>query len=207
MLGEVNLAHSTRAEHPLNHVAGEGLTVVQRHAREPTNRHGYGANSGDEATISGGAVTRAELTDSAPGHIGCCPYRKCRKARATRPGKRSPRMSAIAPGARSNIVTSVRGNCDAVSIRTPFSILPPRSPSTPAKALVIDCEPPAATGQPKRCPAAMMPISSSAYRTVTCTPAFARATAAASPFGPLPTTSAVVTPAPRTDHQLPGGST
>jgi hypothetical protein len=51
------------------------------------------------------------------------------------------------------------------------------------------------------------PISSAAYRTVTCTPSFARATAAASPFGPLPTTSAVVTPAPRTDHQLPGGST
>ena len=36
MLGEVDLAHSTGAEQPLNHVAGEDLTAVQRHDREPT---------------------------------------------------------------------------------------------------------------------------------------------------------------------------
>ena len=35
------------------------------------------------------------------------------------------------------------------------------------------------------------PISSAASSTVTCTPSLARATAAASPLGPLPTTSAV----------------
>ena len=39
MLGEVDLAHPTGAEQPLDHVAGEDLTAVQRHARKPTNRH------------------------------------------------------------------------------------------------------------------------------------------------------------------------
>ena len=39
MLGEINLAHSTRAEQPLNHIPGEDLTAVQRHVRKPTNRH------------------------------------------------------------------------------------------------------------------------------------------------------------------------
>src|SRR6478736_690891 len=33
MLDEVDVAHSTRAEQPLNHVTGEDLTVVQWHAR------------------------------------------------------------------------------------------------------------------------------------------------------------------------------
>ncbi len=42
-------------------------------------------------------------------------------------GRRSPRMPATASGARSNIVTSAGGSCDAVSIRVPVSILPPRS--------------------------------------------------------------------------------
>jgi hypothetical protein len=37
MLGEVNLAHTTSAEQALNNVAGEDLTVVQRHVRKPTN--------------------------------------------------------------------------------------------------------------------------------------------------------------------------
>jgi hypothetical protein len=31
MLDEVNLTHPTRAEQPLDHVAGEFLTGVQRH--------------------------------------------------------------------------------------------------------------------------------------------------------------------------------
>ena len=38
------------------------------------------------------------------------------------------------------------------------------------------------------------PTSSAASSTVTCTPAFASATAAASPLGPLPTTTAVLMP-------------
>ena len=37
MLGEVNLTHTTSAEQALNNVAGEDLTVVQRHVRKPTN--------------------------------------------------------------------------------------------------------------------------------------------------------------------------
>jgi hypothetical protein len=37
MLGEVNLTHTTSAEQALNDVAGEDLTVVQRHVRKPTN--------------------------------------------------------------------------------------------------------------------------------------------------------------------------
>ena len=37
MLGEVNLTHTTSAEQALNNVASEDLTVVQRHARKPTN--------------------------------------------------------------------------------------------------------------------------------------------------------------------------
>ena len=41
------------------------------------------------------------------------------------------------------------------------------------------------------------PISSAASSTVTCTPRLARATAAARPFGPAPTTTAVLMPAPR----------
>jgi hypothetical protein len=41
--------------------------------------------------------------------------------------------------------------------RVPVSILPPRSVSSAASAAVIDPEPPAATGQPQRCPAVMMP--------------------------------------------------
>jgi hypothetical protein len=48
MLGEVNLTHATSAEQALNNVASEDLTVVERHARKPTNRHGRGANSADE---------------------------------------------------------------------------------------------------------------------------------------------------------------
>ena len=66
-------------------------------------------------------------------------------------------MPATASGARSNIVTSAGGNCEAVSIRVPVSILPPRSDSSAASALVIDCDPPAATGHPWRCPAVRMP--------------------------------------------------
>ena len=66
-------------------------------------------------------------------------------------------MPATASGARSNIVTSAGGSCEAVSIRVPVSILPPRSASSAASALVIDCEPPAATGHPWRWPAVMMP--------------------------------------------------
>ena len=41
--------------------------------------------------------------------------------------------------------------------RVPVSILPPRSVSSAASAAVIDPDPPAATGQPQRCPAVMMP--------------------------------------------------
>ena len=66
-------------------------------------------------------------------------------------------MLATASGARSNIVTSAGGKCEAVSIRLPVSILPPRSDSSAASALVIDCDPPAATGHPWRCPAVRMP--------------------------------------------------
>ncbi len=39
MLSEVNLTHAAGAEQPLDQVAGEFLTGVQRHAGEPTNRH------------------------------------------------------------------------------------------------------------------------------------------------------------------------
>jgi hypothetical protein len=48
MLGEVNLTHTTSAEQALNNVASEDFTVVERHARKPTNRHTEGANCGDE---------------------------------------------------------------------------------------------------------------------------------------------------------------
>ena len=44
-----------------------------------------------------------------------------------------------------------------VRMRVPVSILPPRSSSSDASALVIDWEPPAATGQPWRCPAVRCP--------------------------------------------------
>ncbi len=67
-------------------------------------------------------------------------------------------MPATALGARSNIVTSAGGSCDAFWTRTPVSILPPRSPSSATIALLIDCDPPDATAQPCRWPAAMMPI-------------------------------------------------
>ena len=40
---------------------------------------------------------------------------------------------------------------------TPVSILPPRSVSIAASAVVIDADPPSATGQPWRCPAVRMP--------------------------------------------------
>jgi hypothetical protein len=36
--------------------------------------------------------------------------------------------------------------------------LPPKSPNSVTIALVIDCDPPAATAQPCRWPAAMMPV-------------------------------------------------
>src|ERR1700712_4605714 len=36
MLGEVNLAHATGAEQPLDHIPGEDVTAVQRHDRKPT---------------------------------------------------------------------------------------------------------------------------------------------------------------------------
>ena len=42
MLDEVNLTHPTGAEQPLDHVAGEFLTGVQRHVQEPTNQHRVG---------------------------------------------------------------------------------------------------------------------------------------------------------------------
>ena len=48
MLDEVNVTHTTSAEQALNDVASEDLTVVERHVRKPTNRHGRGANSADE---------------------------------------------------------------------------------------------------------------------------------------------------------------
>ncbi len=66
-------------------------------------------------------------------------------------------MPAIAPGARSNSVTSAGGSSDEAATRTPVSILPPRSSSTAASAAVIEPEPPTATGQPYRWPAVMMP--------------------------------------------------
>jgi hypothetical protein len=53
-----------------------------------------------------------------------------------------------ASGARSNIVTSAGGSWLAASMRAPVSIWPPRSANSAAIALVIDCEPPAATGHP-----------------------------------------------------------
>ncbi len=42
-------------------------------------------------------------------------------------------------------------------MRVPVSILPPRSASSAAIASVIECEPPAATAHPWRCPAVRMP--------------------------------------------------
>src|SRR6478752_977807 len=96
--------------------------------------------------IHGTPPSTAKSTLKAPG-----PCLNRRKAPAIRRGRRSPRMRATASGARSNIVTSAGGNCEAVSIRVPVSILPPRSESSAANALVIDCEPPAATGHPWRC--------------------------------------------------------
>jgi len=48
MLDEVDLTHTTGAEQALNNVASEDFTVVERHARKPTNRHGQGANCRDE---------------------------------------------------------------------------------------------------------------------------------------------------------------
>jgi hypothetical protein len=54
----------------------------------------------------------------------------------------------MASGARSNIVTSAGGSWLAASMRAPVSTLPPRSANSAAIALVIDREPPAATGHP-----------------------------------------------------------
>jgi hypothetical protein len=48
MLGEVDLTHSTGADHPLNDVTSEDVTVVERHVPKPTNRHGRAANSAGE---------------------------------------------------------------------------------------------------------------------------------------------------------------
>ena len=48
MLGEVNLAHTSSAEQALNNVTSEDLTVLERHARKPTNPHGREANPADE---------------------------------------------------------------------------------------------------------------------------------------------------------------
>src|SRR5262249_8992067 len=45
MLGEVDLAHSTNAEQPLDHISGENLTAVQRHVGKPTNWDKADANS------------------------------------------------------------------------------------------------------------------------------------------------------------------
>jgi hypothetical protein len=58
---------------------------------------------------------------------------------------------------RSNSVTSAGGNCAAELMRTPVSTAPPNSASTAISASTIDCDPPAATGQPWRWPAVMMP--------------------------------------------------
>jgi hypothetical protein len=49
------------------------------------------------------------------------------------------------------------GSCEAVSMRVPVSILPPSSASNDAIALVIVCDPPAATGHPCRWPAVRIP--------------------------------------------------
>ena len=94
----------------------------------------------------------AKSTLNAPGA-----RRNRRNARATRAGSASPSRSATAAGARSNNVTSAAGSWDATLIGVPVSILPPRSVSSAASAAVIDPDPPAATGQPQRWPAVMMP--------------------------------------------------
>lgn len=50
-------------------------------------------------------------------------------------------MSATARGARSNSVASLGGRSDTARTNTPVSTVPPRSASSAASALVMDCEP------------------------------------------------------------------
>ena len=60
MLGEVNLTHTTSAEQALNDVAGEDLTVVQRHVRKPTNdkANAYKEHGHQKAKDSEGMLAR-----------------------------------------------------------------------------------------------------------------------------------------------------
>ncbi len=51
------------------------------------------------------------------------------------------------------MVASAGGSWEAAWMGTPVSILPPRSVSIAASAVVIDADPPSATGQPWRRPA------------------------------------------------------
>ena len=72
MLGEVNLTHTTSAEQALNDVAGEDLTVVQRHVRKPTNdtANAYKERGHQKAKDSEGDVGAIKMA-SPPGYCIC----------------------------------------------------------------------------------------------------------------------------------------
>jgi hypothetical protein len=71
MLGEVNLTHTTSAEQALNNVAGEDLTVVQRHVRKPTNdkanaykEHGHQTAKDNEGMLA--PITESMVPSALP---------------------------------------------------------------------------------------------------------------------------------------------
>ena len=73
MLGEVNLTHTTSAEQALNDVAGEDLTVVQRHVRKPTNdkANAYKERGHQKANDSEGMLAPITMV-STPGVLHMC---------------------------------------------------------------------------------------------------------------------------------------
>ena len=64
MLGEVNLTHATSAEQALNNVAGEDLTVVQRHVRKPTNDNANADKERGHQTAKDNEGMLAPITES-----------------------------------------------------------------------------------------------------------------------------------------------